>query len=84
VRFLFSDECVRSQDRDGSLKHRLAVGQIVDLKPNSLKQAALGRYEIRSLMPESDVPSDSPRYRIKSVEESHERIAAERDLTVVE
>ena len=66
------------------MKHNLAVGLIVDLKPNLLQAAALGRYEILSLMPESDVPTDSPRYRIKSVAESHDRIAFERDLTVVE
>lgn len=65
------------------MKHSFVVGQIVDLKPNLLQEAALGRYEIQSLMPISDVPNSSPRYRIKSVAENHDRIAFERDLTPV-
>jgi hypothetical protein len=31
-------------------------------------------------MPASDVSSDSPRYRIKSIAENHDRIVAESDL----
>ena len=63
------------------MEHRFAVGQMVELTPNAMLVAATGQYEIRQRMPLSDVPSDSPRYRIKSVAESYERIARERELT---
>ncbi|MGO9360364.1 MAG: hypothetical protein ACLP1D_22285 [Xanthobacteraceae bacterium] len=56
------------------------MGQMVALAPNRLQKAAAGDYEIRHLMPESDVKTDSPRYRVKSTEEKHERVVRESDL----
>jgi hypothetical protein len=64
------------------LKHKFVVGEIVELAPNALLAAAVGAYEIRQQMPLSDVSSDSPRYRIKSVAENHERVARENELTL--
>jgi hypothetical protein len=64
------------------LEHKYAVGQIVELTPSSLRAAALGEYEIRQTMPVPDVSSASPRYRIKSVAEIHERIVAESELVL--
>jgi hypothetical protein len=64
------------------LKHKFAVNQIVELAPNSLLAAAAGAYVIRQLMPVADVSSESPRYRIKNIAESHERVAHENELTL--
>jgi len=64
------------------LKHKFVVGEIVELAPNVLLAAAARAYEIRRQMPLSDVSSDSPRYRIKSVAENHERVARENELTL--
>jgi hypothetical protein len=64
------------------LKHEFHVGQIVELKPSVTRRAAAGRYEITLLMPEPDVSSASPRYRIKSSAEIHQRIVPESDLTL--
>ena len=64
------------------MEHKFAVGQMVELAPNSLLAAAAGTYEIRRLMPIPDVSSDSPRYRIKSIAETHERVARENELTL--
>jgi hypothetical protein len=65
------------------LKHEFRVGQFVELKPSVMRLAAAGQYEITRLMPEPDVGSESPRYRIKSHEEIHQRIVPESDLTLV-
>jgi len=62
------------------MKHGYNVGQIVELKPNVMRIAAAGPYEITRLMPEPDVNSESPRYRIKSREEIRQRIVPESDL----
>ncbi len=64
------------------MEHKYTVGQIVELTPSSLRAAAVGEYEIRQTMPVPDVSSASPRYRIKSVAENHERIVAESELTL--
>jgi hypothetical protein len=65
-----------------SLEHRYSVGQIVELTPSPWRAAALGEYEIRQTMPAPDVNSASPRYRIKSAAEIHERIVAESEPTL--
>ena len=57
--------------------HKFKIGQIVDLVPMRLQAAAVGKYEIRQLMPASDIDSESPRYRVKSVAEKHERVVPE-------
>lgn len=64
------------------MKHEFHVGQFVELKPNQLRAAAAGAYEIIRLMPEPDINSESPRYRIKSSAEIHQRIVPESDLTL--
>jgi len=64
------------------MEHKYVVGQIVELTPSSVRAAALGEYEIRQTMPAPDISSASPRYRIKSTLEIHERIVAESELTL--
>lgn len=66
------------------MEHKYAVGQIVELTPNSLRVAAPGEYEIKQTMPAPDIDSASPRYRIKSAAEIHERIVTESELTLPE
>jgi hypothetical protein len=69
--------------RSNRLEHRFTVGQIVELTPSTLRAAALGEYEIKQTMPVSDISSHSPRYRIKSLAENHDRIVAESELELV-
>ena len=64
------------------MSHKFAVGQTVDLMHRVLQSAAPGKYEIRKLMPLSDNDANDPIYRIKSTEETHERVAQESDLTL--
>jgi len=64
------------------LKHKFVVGQIVQLAQSPLLVAAVGAYEIRQQLPLSDVKTDSPRYRVKSLGESFERVARESELTL--
>jgi hypothetical protein len=64
------------------LEHKYTVGQIVELVPNHSRAAAIGAYEIRQTMPAPDVNSASPRYRIKSAAEKHDRIVPESDITL--
>jgi len=64
------------------MEHRFVVGQFVELTPNAVRVAALGDYEIRQTMPAPDVCSVSPRYRIKSAAELHDRIVSENELTL--
>jgi hypothetical protein len=46
-----------------------------------MENAPRGQYEVRKLMPDSDRASGDPVYRIKSADETHERVAQESDLT---
>ena len=64
------------------MSHKFSVGQAVDLTPRILRAAAAGRYEVRQLMPETDRDAGDPSYRVKSIEEKHERVVFESDLTV--
>ena len=64
------------------MAHKFAVGQAVDLVPRILRAAAPGRYEVCRLMPESDRDAGDPSYRIKSIDEKHERVVFESDLTL--
>ena len=64
------------------MSHKFSVGQIVDLAPRVLRAAAPGRYEVRQLLPESDRDAGDPTYRVKSVDEKHERVVSESDLTL--
>jgi hypothetical protein len=63
------------------LSHKFSVGQVVDLIPKILRAAAGGQYEVRQLMPASDRDAGDPSYRIKSIDEKHERVVFESDLT---
>jgi hypothetical protein len=64
------------------VSHKFSVGQVVDLVPRILRAAAPGRYEIRRLMPAADRDTGDPSYQIKSVDEKHERVVFESDLTL--
>ena len=44
------------------------------------RAAAPGQYEVRKLMPVSESDVSDPIYRIKSVDETYERVAQESDL----
>ena len=63
------------------MSHKFSVGQTVVLATRVLQPAAPGEYEVLRLMPAGDRDSDDPSYRIKSIDEKHERVAAESDLT---
>ena len=64
------------------MSHKFSIGQAVVLATRVLQPAASGEYEVLRLMPagDRDDPHD-PSYRIKSIDEKHERVAAESDLT---
>ncbi len=57
--------------------HKFKIGQTVDLIASTSRSAASGRYEIISLRP---ADGGDPQYRIKSKNESHERVVAESNL----
>lgn len=63
------------------MSHKFSIGQKVDLVHRMLQTAPRGQYEVRQLMPASDRDSGDPTYRIKSIDEKHERVAMESDLT---
>jgi hypothetical protein len=63
-----------------NLTHKFKVGQTVDLIPSISRFAANGHYQIVSLRP---ADGEIPQYRIKSLNESHERIVTENDLMLV-
>jgi hypothetical protein len=59
-------------------EHKFKVGQLVEYDPGPLGVAASARpYKILRLLPAED---GELRYRIKSISETFERIAKERDL----
>ena len=74
-----------SQYEEGFIvSHKFSIGQAVVLVPRVLQPAAPGEYEVCRLMPAGDRDDpDDPSYRIKSIDEKHERVAAESDLTPV-
>jgi hypothetical protein len=63
-----------------NLTPKFKVGQTVDLIPSISRYAANGHYQIISLRP---ADGEIPQYRIKSLNESHERIVTENDLMLV-
>ena len=63
-----------------NLSHKFKVGQTVDLIPSISRYAANGHYQIVSLRP---ADGEIPQYRIKSLNETHERIVTENDLMLV-
>jgi hypothetical protein len=82
ARVLPGEATARVSAKDQTVTHKFSVGQIVDLMPTQRRSAARGRYEIRHLMPASDASPENPCYRIKSVDENHERVVPESDLTL--
>ena len=64
---------------EAALSHKFAVGQTVHFAPSGAHNAIAGNYEVRHLMPATDYQVE-PRYRIKNVAESHERVVTESDL----
>jgi hypothetical protein len=62
------------------VSHKFSIGQKVELAHRMMQSAPRGQYEVRRLMPDSDRDSGDPVYRIKSVDETHERVAPESDL----
>ena len=60
--------------------HKFTIGQTVELAPRMLRPAASGEYQIRALVPAPDSDPDNPCYRIKSIDEKHERVARESEL----
>ena len=63
-----------------NLTPKFKVGQTVDLIPSISRYAANGHYQIISLRP---ADGEIPQYRIKSLNEFHERIVTENDLMLV-
>lgn len=63
------------------MAHKFSIGQKVDLAHRMMLTAPRGQYEVRRLMPDSDRDAGDPMYRIKSSDETHERVAQESDLT---
>jgi hypothetical protein len=64
------------------MSHKFLVGQKVDLVHRMMQTAPSGQYEVRRLMPSSDRDGGDPIYRIKSNDETYERVAQESDLTL--
>lgn len=61
------------------MQHKFKVGQMVDYSPNRSSLLASSRgYEILQLLPREGVDL---LYRIKSPNESYQRVAKEQDLT---
>jgi hypothetical protein len=66
------------------MAHKFNIGQSVDLMPKVLRAAAPGVYEVRFLVPVSDGDPGDPCYRIKNVDEKHERVVPESELTLAD
>lgn len=62
------------------MSHKFSIGQKVYLAHRRMEGAPQGQYEVRGLLPSSDRGDADPTYRIKSAEETHERVATESDL----
>jgi hypothetical protein len=58
--------------------HKFQVGQFVRITPSPLWAAPAGRYEIVRLMPPQGANNQ---YRVKFVDDGHERMVKESDLT---
>jgi hypothetical protein len=59
------------------LSHKFHVGQLVQLMPSISRNVPSGSYEITKKLPESRGEFE---YRIKSINEPHERVARESEL----
>lgn len=59
------------------LSHKFRIGQRVEFNPASSRNVPGGSYEIKKRLPESRGEFE---YRIKSVDEPHERLVRESEL----
>lgn len=59
--------------------HKFRIGDIVELEPSQLRWASGGVYEVTKRLPLSDAGEYG--YRIKSSNESHERVVRESELS---
>jgi hypothetical protein len=57
--------------------HKFHIGEIVQLPPSILRRASGGVYEVTKRLPES---AGEYEYRIKSINEPHERVVRESEL----
>ena len=62
------------------LSHKFRIGQLVQLAPAISRNVPGGSYEITKKLPESRGEFE---YRIKSVNELHERVVRESELQAV-
>jgi hypothetical protein len=63
------------------MPHKFKLGQIVNYSPADRRVSAPpGAYQITGLPPGK---GDQPEYRIKHHSEEHERVALERELSVI-
>jgi len=60
------------------MSHKFKVGQIVTMRADAKRNVPGGMYEISKQLPGEGY---EPEYRIKSINELHERVARENDLT---
>jgi hypothetical protein len=77
-RVINDSQCWRRRSME---THKFSVGEIVEIIPRRIRQAAAGSYEIIRLLPMSDTGGE-PHYRIKSSSEPHERVIPESELTL--
>jgi len=61
--------------------HRFSIGQAVGLTSTAFRPMSAGEYEIRQLVPASDSDPGDPRYRVKNIGESYERVVRESEIT---
>ena len=64
------------------MSHKFTIGQAVDLTSTVLRPSAAGEYEIRHLVPASDTDPENPCYRVKNIDEKHERVVRESEITL--
>ena len=58
--------------------HKFHIGEIVQLSPSILRKASGGVYEVIKQLPDSS--AGEYEYRIKSINEPHERVVRESEL----
>jgi hypothetical protein len=66
-----------TMERSTMSTHKFHIGQVVQLIPSISRNVPGGSYEITKKLPERDGESE---YRIKSMNEPHERVARESEL----
>ncbi len=60
------------------MAHKFQVGETVTMSPATSRNVPGGVYEVTKQLPDND---GECRYRIKSMNEPHERVARESELT---